>query len=269
MIKNDKKSKKWLKFLILILKISNNTLLWSKLLYILPISFCIKILSSSSALIKFNETFFLPLTNSNIDFWRTLMLVINFKKKINYKNNINHTAPYFYNNFLLNLLYKWIGSKVLLNLIPYKGIDFYEFSDLLLINKAIYPALKRLHHRFFYKDLLSVFFIALAQKNSYFLLTWVTRLMQRLPSKFHRKFLYFLSIFLTRLSEIHPNPSSYIGIRFSISGKISVTGNAKTRTKHLAIGKRSLSTKKLSISFSQKQIRTLTGVLGIRCYIFY
>jgi hypothetical protein len=93
--------------------------------------------------------------------------------------------------------------------------------------------------------------------------------MQRLPSKLHRKFLYFLNIFLTRLSEIKPNPTSYIGIRFSISGKISVTGNAKTRTKHLAVGKRSLSTKKLSISFSQKQIRTLTGVLGIRCYIFY
>jgi hypothetical protein len=41
----------------------------------------------------------------------------------------------------------------------------------MLVSKAIYPALKRLHHRFFYKDLLSAFFIGLAQKNSSFLLT--------------------------------------------------------------------------------------------------
>lgn len=264
-----KSSKKWLKLLMLITKLSNNYLMLNKLLNVLPTSFCLKILTNSSNLLLNNTTCSLPTSSPFIDFWRVLALVFRFKKETKQKDPISESAPYFYNNYFLNLLYKWLGPKTSLSIIPYKASDDYIFTDLDAVNQAIYPALKRLHHRFFYKDLASAFTIGLCQKNAYFLLLWTCKLMQRLPSRMHRKFLYYLGIFLLRISQLNYKPGLYVGIRFSISGKISVTGNAKTRTKHLMVGKTSLSSKELRMSFSQRQVRTLTGALGVRCYIFY
>lgn len=264
-----KSSKKWLKLLMLITKLSNNYLMLNKLLNILPTSFCLKILAKSSTILLNNTTCSLPVSSPFIDFWRVVALVFRFKKETKKRGPLSESAPHFYNNYLLNLLYKWLGSKVSMKVIPYKSSNIDIFKDLSAVNQAVYPALKRLHHRFFYKDLASAFTISLCQKNAYFLLLWTCRLMQRLPSKMHRKFLYYLGIFLLRISQLNYRPGSYLGIRFSISGKISVTGNAKTRTKHLMVGKTSLSSKELKLSFSQRQVRTLTGVLGIRCYIFY
>ena len=264
-----KSAKRWLKLLMIINKLSSNYLMLNKLLYVLPTSFCLKIISNSSKILNDNLTFSSPISSPVIDFWRVVGLVFRFKKEIKQKVIISESAPYFYNNFLLNLLLQWIGSKSILSIIPYRASDDNIFLHLNLVNQSIYPALKKLHHRFFYKDLSSAFTIGLVQKNAYFLLLWLSKLMQRLPSRLHRKFLYYLSIFLSRVEQLNHNPGSYLGLRFSISGKISVTGNAKTRTRHLRIGKTGLSSKELKMSFSQRQIRTLTGVLGIRCYIFY
>ena len=93
--------------------------------------------------------------------------------------------------------------------------------------------------------------------------------MTRINSKIHKRFLSFLDLFLLRVYERLPVFTKHIGIKFIISGKISVTGNAKTRTRHLGVGQKSLSTKIVKISFSQQQIRTPTGVLGIKCFIFF
>jgi len=72
-----------------------------------------------------------------------------------------------------------------------------------------------------------------------------------------------------RVVERGPSFLGAIGIKFVINGKISVTGNAKTRAKHIGAGKRGLTTISRRVSFAQRQIRTPTGVLGIKCFIFF
>jgi len=59
------------------------------------------------------------------------------------------------------------------------------------------------------------------------------------------------------------------GFRFEISGKISVTGNSKTRKKIINYGSYSLTNKSLKINYTQYTIRTSTGVLEIKTYITY
>lgn len=59
------------------------------------------------------------------------------------------------------------------------------------------------------------------------------------------------------------------GIKFEIAGKISVTGNAKTRNKIIKLGYYSLTHKKLKIDYLLDTIRTSTGVLGFRIFITY
>jgi ribosomal protein S3 len=59
------------------------------------------------------------------------------------------------------------------------------------------------------------------------------------------------------------------GIKFEVSGKISVTGNSKKRRRIVKLGCYSLTHKKLKIDYLLDTIRTSTGVLGFRTFITY
>jgi hypothetical protein len=138
-----------------------------------------------------------------------------------------------------------------------------------LILSCVYPALRTFHRLLFYKDWALAFTIGLRQKNAHFLLRWLVRFMLRINSKHHKKFLTFLDVFFARVDACGGLGTKHLGIKFVIYGKISVTGNAKTRGRHLGAGKRSLSSRALRVSYSQRQAHTATGVLGIKCFIFY
>ena len=59
------------------------------------------------------------------------------------------------------------------------------------------------------------------------------------------------------------------GIKFKISGKISVSGNAKTRTYGIHHGFDSLTTKSYRLDKSISIVRTLTGAMGMHLYIYF
>ena len=88
------------------------------------------------------------------------------------------------------------------------------------------------------------------------------------PSK-HKKFLYLFNVFLHALPLGEAGPTGHLGVSMVIRGKVSVTGNAKKRTVRLGVGPRSRSSKSLRVSFAQRQVNTPTGVLGLKCFIFY
>lgn len=93
--------------------------------------------------------------------------------------------------------------------------------------------------------------------------------MERIDARMHRKFLRFLSVFLRRIHESSSPYLTHTGVKLIVKGKISVSGSAKKRTQHIAYGVRSLSRKSHRISFAQGLVRTRTGVLGLKCFIFY
>lgn len=159
--------------------------------------------------------------------------------------------------------------KVCLHFVPYvSSVD--ELARVKLdVAACIYPALKVFHRLFFYRDFATLCAIAFYQKNAKLLLTWLTRFMERIEAKVHRKFLRFLSVFFRRVHESTAPSLSHTGIKLTIKGKISVSGSAKKRTQHMAYGTRSLSRKSHSISYAQGIVRTPTGVLGLKCFIFY
>jgi ribosomal protein S3 len=59
------------------------------------------------------------------------------------------------------------------------------------------------------------------------------------------------------------------GFYMRISGKISVTGNAKTRSQYIKWGEFSTSKKDNRLDLSQNIIRTNTGALGVTIMICY
>lgn len=93
--------------------------------------------------------------------------------------------------------------------------------------------------------------------------------MERIDARIHKKFLKFLSVFLRRIHESTAASLTHTGIKITVKGKISVSGSAKKRTQHIAYGTRSLVRKNHRISFAQGLVRTPTGVLGLKCFLFF
>lgn len=93
--------------------------------------------------------------------------------------------------------------------------------------------------------------------------------MERIKPKLHKKFLTYLKLFLNKLFNKRGNIFNYLGLKLTVKGKISVTGNAKKRTYRIRTGVCSLSTKQHRISYSCGVVHTPTGVLGIKFFLFY
>ncbi len=54
------------------------------------------------------------------------------------------------------------------------------------------------------------------------------------------------------------------GLKFQLKGKVSVAGNARTRTVLMQIGSLSHSTQKFKVLTTLNLLRTFTGVIGFR-----
>ena len=59
------------------------------------------------------------------------------------------------------------------------------------------------------------------------------------------------------------------GFKLRLKGKISVAGNARTRTLFYAIGKTSHATYDLRINHHFTTIETFTGVMGFQLWLFF
>lgn len=201
--------------------------------------------------------------------WRDLSLLIRAPYLRRPNSMVLAGIAGVYTKYLVDFFEGYTQSQLCLHFVPYTSA-FNELRKVKsAINACIYPALKVFHRLFFYKDFANLCSMALHQKNAPLLTTWLTRFMERIDARMHRKFLRFLSVFFRR---VHESTSPYIthtGIKFIIKGKIGVSGSAKKRTQHIAYGTRSLSRKNHRISFCQGLVRTPTGVLGLKCFLFY
>lgn len=93
--------------------------------------------------------------------------------------------------------------------------------------------------------------------------------MEKINPRFHRHFISHLRVFLGRLYKAQAKNLGFLGLKLAVKGKISVSGNAKKRTQRINYGVCSLTTKSYKISYSRGVVHTKTGVLGVKCFIFY
>jgi hypothetical protein len=205
----------------------------------------------------------------DLSFWRALGVVVRL-----WRRSPPHVPPFSevawaYNKYLLGAAQRLHGGEVSLRFLPYQVGGAELEADHQVVLSCVYPALRRFHRLLFYRDWAMLFTIALKQRNASLLLLWFVRLMTRVGPLKHKRLLLFLEAFFYRLDECNPSPTQHLGVKLVVKGKISVTGNAKTRTRHLGVGKRSLSTRGLRLRFSQRQVPTPTGALGAKCFIFY
>jgi hypothetical protein len=129
-------------------------------------------------------------------------------------------------------------------------------------------------HKKFFKNFDLPYFIeffsfSLLKKDLNFFVKFFKKCLEEMSLKKHKKVLYSFEFMLKKFLKKFFLFTRVLGLKFEITGKISVTGNSKTRNKIIKYGYYSLTNKSLKIDYLYDVIRTTTGVLGFRIYLTY
>nr|YP_004841722.1 Ymf64 [Ichthyophthirius multifiliis]AEL89264.1 Ymf64 [Ichthyophthirius multifiliis] len=218
---------------------------------------------------------------SNYDFnlyFLKLFIKKNIDKYLTNNNNlitINKKIILFRTSFLDIVLKKYIeyflNSKVFINFDKY-NIKFFKKKKKLI--NFFKKKLKRIHRilkktKITLKAFIFITVIFLFSKDINLYYRILTLIIQQTHFKNHKRFLYYLKIFITKTLLKFYKLTNFTGFYFFISGKISCSGNSKTRKYIISYGKHSFTNKMLKLNIKKGLIYTKTGVLGFKFFISY
>jgi hypothetical protein len=213
---------------------------------------------------SFNKTNLLPSGTFHQIIKKKVIKVFNFKKFTLLHTPWQHTS-------LIRFIEYCTGSKVF--------IKFFFFLNFLLNDAEKircvlwYQKLKAFQKTvgagFFLYESIEILYIGLKIKDPYFLLSWVCRTLHKISFWKHRSFFHYLKyVFKYFFTEIF-DEVGIKGIKFRLKGKISVSGNARTRKINCIIGQTGMSTYENRILHSLELVKTFTGVMGLQIWLFF
>lgn len=226
-------------------------------------------LSKNSSLTTQSEFFksnYLPI----LYFSDEVKYVILAQKKL-IKDPVSHK---YLQQYLVNFISKYSSMKSLFilqsNINVFSADLFYSYKVYIA---QIVSYFSKINKRFFRFSNLSkfieIFSYSLYQKDLLYFTQFFKKNMEETSFKKHKKVLYSLNFLIKKFFSKIFFYTSVLGFKFEISGKISVTGNSKTRNKIIKYGQYSLTNKSLKIDYSFDVIRTTTGVMGFKTFITY
>jgi hypothetical protein len=144
-----------------------------------------------------------------------------------------------------------------------------DISYLQLIAVRVSRAFKTPGTIKFWENFGVALFLSFKSRDPQFLLSWLHLRLSKMSAFSHKKFLGFM-LFLLRLvcAEV-ANDFGIVGCRIDVVGKISVSGNARSRSiifKQGYTGFSNVATKTVSGFYL---VRTHTGCLGLTLWLFY
>jgi hypothetical protein len=123
--------------------------------------------------------------------------------------------------------------------------------------------------RLFLAESLEIIYLSFKLRDPFLLSNWLINMLKKVSFWKYRLFFrylkYVLRFFFTPIfKELKIN-----GIKFKLKGKISVAGNGRTRTLLQRTGRTGHSTFANRVLSNLSLVRTFTGVLGLKVWIFF
>jgi hypothetical protein len=103
----------------------------------------------------------------------------------------------------------------------------------------------------------------------YVLSNWMLQMFYKISFWKYKLFFRFFQYILRYFFSAFFIDLKINGLKFQLKGKISVAGNARTRTVLTKIGVVGHSSFKNKILYDLKLIRTFTGVIGFKTWLFF
>jgi hypothetical protein len=213
---------------------------------------------------KFKTTNILPFDNFSFLIKKYVIKSFNFQK-----------FPYDSSPWHCNTIIKFLefvsGKKVYINYFTFinNTLTFYEKSRCELWSQKIKNFRKILGPRLFLNESLQILYISLKLKDPYFLANWIQNMLYKISFWKHKLLFRYLQYVLRYFFWPVFKELTMKGLKFQLKGKISVAGNARTRTITNKIGASSHATFNNKILSNLNLIKTFTGVLGFKTWLIF
>jgi hypothetical protein len=177
----------------------------------------------------------------------------------------------WYNYTLIRFLETCSGKKIFFKMFTFlnKNLTQIEITRCLMWTQKLKNFQKTLGKGLDIFESVQLIHIALKLKDPFLLMNWLRETLYKISFWKQRLLFHFLRylfryFFWGIFSELKIK-----GLKFKLKGKISVAGNARTRTIVYTIGKTSYSTYENKILYANDLIRTFTGVMGLQLWLIF
>ncbi len=163
------------------------------------------------------------------------------------------------------------GKKIYATFNPFMVnlLNFEEKALCMIWSQKIKSFRKVLGPRLFLNESLQIIYFCLKNKDVYVLSSWMLQMFYKISFWKYKLFFRYLQYVLRYFFWSIFDPLKITGLKFQMKGKISVAGNARTRTVLNKIGTAGHSSFKNQILYDLKLIRTFTGVIGFKTWMFF
>jgi len=195
---------------------------------------------------------------------RKLLKIVNFHK---FSSNITM----WYYNILIRFMENCSGKKVYLKFNPFieNSLSFNDIARCNIWSTRITGFQRILGPKIFLKESLKILHIAIKFKDPTFLSNWIKGMLYRMSFWKYRLLFRYLKYTMRYLFWLYFPELEFKGFKLRLKGKISVAGNARTRTLMYRIGETGYSKFNNRIVSDFTTINTFTGVLGFKIWFFF
>lgn len=128
---------------------------------------------------------------------------------------------------------------------------------------------RKLGHRFFLEEALHLIHLTLNLHDPKIMCTWLKAMIERISFWKTRSIFRFLRYLFNQYLNTIMSDIGSKGLKICLRGKISVSGNSRTRTILYRTGQTSHANTSLKVLNEFMTIDTFTGVMGFQLWIFY
>ena len=200
----------------------------------------------------------------SLTFRKTLIRLSSFKP-------IRAPLAFWYYRTLIHFMESVSGRQIALHLSGFIT-DCLTFEDRALCRLWSFRVKgfqRILGHKIFLHESLLLITTAVRLKDPKFLANWIRAMLYRMSFWKYRLLFRYLRFVLRHLIGVKKDYFQLRGIKLRLKGKISVAGNARTRTLVQRVGDTSHAKLSNRVAYDLSLVRSFTGVMGFKLWFFY
>ncbi len=163
------------------------------------------------------------------------------------------------------------GRKVALRIGPFLegALTFEDRAYCSLWGIRVTGFQRMLGHKIFAHEALMLVALSFRLKDPTFLANWIRGMLKRLSFWKYRLIFRYLKFLFQHIFRPNFRVFGFRGLKLRLKGKISVAGNARTRTLFYKVGDTSHSKMDNKVAYDLSYVNTFTGIMGFKLWFFY
>jgi len=163
------------------------------------------------------------------------------------------------------------GKKTSVNFNPFllNFLNFTELAHCYLWAKNLSYFRRVLGYNLYIIESLKIIYLSIKLKDPCFFINWISKMLYKISFFKYKFFLRYIKYVIKTYLVSRFEELNFRGIKLQLKGKVSVSGNARTRTVVQTVGKVGQSTLNNRILYEMRVIWTFTGSISLRIWFYF